>query len=225
MGYDRMSTLLTWGGKIGYQSPEIWQCGVHLALQPSTDGPGLPTTPELVALLDGPLKTFHQTPALAIHGWASLEWVKAASLDDVGHYTTDPIYTGAFPVINGPTTGLTSASPQDSMCITLWSGNTIGRGNYGRFYTPWSCANVDNNARLRPADATAIAEAGGTLIDGINSWAEAALSPSARVVIMSRIGAGLSKRVQVVKCGDVKDTQRRRRNRLHEAYSAKLVTA
>lgn len=224
MTYDRMSTYLTWGGRIGTDvgTREVWQCGVHLTLDPSLDGPGLPTPAELDTLFSGVLSTFHSSGGLALAQGAVLEWAKAASLDTTGHETASPVVTTtAVSSVGGSVVAATTASPQDSLVLTFYSGSTFGRANYGRIYLPWWSSSVAHaSGRATTGSAIIVAE---TWFDGVNAWAATALSASAKIRIMSKLGAGTTKEVAFLKIGDVKDTQRRRRNRISESYDVVAV--
>ena len=218
MVYDRHSTYLTWGGRLGSDlaTKETWQTGVHLALNPSLDGPGLPDVAELQTLYTDVLIPFHSNATLSLSAGAVMEWVRAASLDPAGHYTTDPVHYDGTGTPGGAGTG-NGASPQDSLCITLYSGSQFGRANYGRLYLPWwsQWVATSNGRVINPDGLDTPVQ---TLMNGINTWAAAALSSTARIRIMSSVGSGATKRAAVARIGDVKDTQRRRRAQIRESY-------
>lgn len=220
--FDRHSTLLTWGGHLGVPQQETWQCGVHLALDPSLDGPGVPTTGDLHTLLVGPLLTFHQLPANWISADCSLGWAKCASLDPDGAYSAAPVYVESD-YNPGGSTAPNRGAPQVAMCVTLNSGGTLGKANFGRFYWAWWEAQVQDDGRVADATMESTADAAKALIDGINSWAVGALSATARVRIMSKQGAGTTKLASHVRVGNVKDTQRRRRRSMGELYYGRAV--
>lgn len=219
MVYNRFSTMLTWGGTIGTTGNEGWQCGVHLGLTGSTDGPGLPTHTELLALLNGALTDFHSNPAAWISPGAYLSWAKAAQLDNEGHYTAEPVLANTT-AVPGASTAPPRGGPQVACCITLWSGASLGEANYGRFYWPWWEAQVTTGGRVESTPLNAMMTNAMNLVDGINAWAATALTPSTRIVIMSKKGAGASKFPQYVRLGDVKDTQQRRRRQIAEQYAS-----
>ncbi len=223
MTYDRLSTYLTWGGDIGGTGEDHWQVGVHLAQTPSLDGPGLPDVTELGTLLAGPLTTFHAAASSWLSAGVTLGWAKAASIDAVGHYTTEPVYVTQTPVPGG-STGTLRGGPQVSACITLWSGQGLGQANYGRFYVPWWEAQVETSGHVQTGPRDNMAENAASLVQDINAWAITALSASTRIMIMSKLGTGASKRAKYVKVGDVKDTQQRRRRQLAEQYDVITLT-
>src|SRR5436190_5515419 len=136
MTYDRKTTYLTWGGSIGTSGRETWQTGVHLGQSPSLDAPGLPTVAQLTDLVTNQLAPFHQDTAQYISPGCALTFAKAAVLDESGSYTTDPVTVNTAPYIGGGSAP-NKGAPQLSMCITLWSGQGLGRANFGRLYMPW----------------------------------------------------------------------------------------
>lgn len=218
MTYDRQSLYLTWGGAIGSAagSLETWQTGVHLT-NFETTVPPMPTQAQLQSLLDGVLTTFHSDGSISLSGGALLSWARTALLDVTGDYVpVNPILAERTPLPGGA--GLTSAaSPQDSLCITLYSGSTFGHANYGRLFMPWWSTNVSTITGRVLTSGLEIPC--GALIDGINTWADGIVGGSAlRISIMSKIGSGTTKVPQFIRVGDVKDTQRRRRAQIREQY-------
>lgn len=225
--YDRMSTYLTWGGTIGTvaSARETWQTGVHLALTGGTDGPGLPTDAELATILNGALSTFHSSGPVSLSMGAMLSWARCASLDDTGHYTTDPVLAERVP-LSGGAADHNGASPQDSLVLTLYSGTQFGRANYGRMYMPWWSAWCNTtDGRVASGSVDAVAAAALDLVEGINAWAAAALSATARIRIMSKEGTGTTKTPAYLRVGDVKDTQQRRRRQIRERYTEAPISA
>ena len=223
MTYSTFQTYVTFGGRIGTTGGgvDIWQVGFHFADPDSTLVPALPTLGELEDLYDL-YAAFHSSATLLASSGAVLEWAKAAPLDESGAYTSDAVE------FNGTGTGgnyglAPSASPQDSMAITLWSGQTLGRANYGRFYTPWNCLLVDPATGIVP-DPSGLANLAAALIGDFNDAAAGWFGTlDAKVCNMSKVGSGTTKQVTKTRVGTVKDTQRRRRNRIAETYSIGTV--
>lgn len=220
MAFDRYSNYLTWGGSIGSTGGEEWQCGLRLAI-PDTNipVPSLPDGAQMTALAAA-INDFHSGPMLISSG-ARLEWVKVAPLNTAGEYTGDPVvYEYAAPIPGGGA-GNSAAGPQASVVVTLFSGSSFGRANFGRFYTPWNTATVQASDGLIVASlVTEMANAAAGFIADVNAlvatWAGA---NDQAVVIMSSEGAGTTKTPAEVRVGNVKDTQRRRRNRIPETYT------
>ena len=224
MPYDRPSTYLTWGGRIGSDvvTPEVWQCGLKLAEVSDTEVLGLWTVENLEDFY-GLAEEMHTSPTVEIWRGCYLEWVKAASLDTNGEYLEPPtVYEGGA-VAGGSARPSTGASPQDSAAVTLWSGSTFGRANYGRFYLPWNDLAVGLDGFLATVDVEAAVADVKTFIDGVNTLGATIPGPDQIVHIMSSVGTGISKPAVQIRIGNVKDTQRRRRNRLPETYSTAAI--
>ena len=81
-----------------------------------------------------------------------------------------------------------------------------------------------SNAQIDSGSVTGLLNEAKTFLDETNVWADGFVG-DARVVIMSSVGAGTTKVATTVRVGNVRDTQRRRRNGIPEAYqSAVLAT-
>jgi hypothetical protein len=213
VAFYREHILVTWGGHSG--GGDIWQCGWRFATAGLTTlvwpaGGFLlgPIYDALVTAFGGSL----------ISNGACLEWVKVAQVKPDGNYARDPQdYLGEQTFGNISTL---VSGPQDSMCVSLWSGSSIGKGNHGRFYLPWSGANVDRTtgryvASLLPPILARWRTAVVATTDRLNTDLGAA--GPVQLVIM---GSSTAKKVTQLKIGDVMDTQRRRRNALNEMYQS-----
>lgn len=248
--HDRETVSLTWGGRLGSAGiGEIWQCGVRLArpwvgsvgdAQPSVAAPDVG---DLATLWESVLSAVHANTGTYLSAGAVLLWTKAAVISTVGAYEGDPtVFEGDATPGGIDTTN--AGSPQDSMVITLWSGATLGRSNYGRIYLPWNVAPVsDSTAQVLPGAVASILAQAVALVGGINAWAASTWSGAHPPVVSIVHGEPLSsdsgpgdvvygdpgsplawtKAVSKVKVGAIKDTQRRRRNRLAEMYSVAAV--
>jgi hypothetical protein len=228
VAYDRTCIYVTWGGAIGGEGVgEIWQTGLKIANTVGTGDLAPPTAAQLQSLWNSHLGGWHEGPESMTSEGATLKWVKAVRLALDGKYATGPvIWENDVTDGKGAAEGALAASPQDAFVISLWSGSKIGRANYGRMYSPWSCLPVDpTTGRILPIAMTAIDTKVKALIIGVNTWA-AGIWPSAappRVMIMSKVGSGTSKMVTHTRVGDVKDTMRTRRNALREFYRTEEV--
>lgn len=221
MSFDREHLYLTWGGQIGQAtgSPEVWMCGLRMALTTNAFVPPSPDDAQTEALFTI-FANYHKAAANEIYPGALMQWVKVAHVDENGAYTDNPkIHEGPVQA-GGYGGGQTGATPQDSLVVTLWSGQTLGSGNRSRFYLPWQCSTLDaQTAVVGTAVQTDVANRAKTLVNDLNAWGATLPGTHKPVVsIMSKVGTGSTKVPQFVRVGAVKDTQRRRRNRLNEAY-------
>lgn len=157
--------------------------------------------------------------------WADYSYLtdlKIAALDVNGHYLTDAkVYTPTTP----PHGDLTQIVPQSSVVVSLRSPTTLGRANYGRMYLPHCLLPL---ASTRPWAGSATTEAAvadaATFLNNINDTFNAGDNPGV-IQIMSQKAPGISRAVTRVAIGSINDTQRRRRNRLQEAYSFAAVSS
>lgn len=115
--------------------------------------------------------------------------------------------------------------PQMTPCLSLRTAVTRGYATHGRVYPPAAPGN-DGNGRIATADALGMAQSFATLCEDISNLPALLLAGEPRVGVVSKEGApGASRIVTQIKCGNVVDTQRRRRNALPEVYSdAAVVT-
>ncbi len=220
MSYDREHLYLTWGGSLGTSSgPEIWQNGVRIMAPVGDPTPGMPDATSLQDVFDNGLSPLHSAATFVISNHAWLQWVKAVKIGTDGAYAGEPVSYSATAVAGGSTVTSSRTGMQDSTVISLWSGLTLGKANYGRIYTPWSESTVDQNTGRVPSVTTDFQAAlAADMIGYINTWATGLPNPGL-VAIMSKIGSGVSKYVNYVRVGDVRDTQRRRRDGIAETYS------
>lgn len=172
----------------------------------------------------GHLGTIASDYVTHVAGSSGLKWgvysrlssVKAAAIGSSGHYLVDPVILSS--AYGAGSDNL--VPPQCSMVATLWSGQTLGRANYGRLYLPHT---QGSNTATSPYVNTATC---GNIADGVKAWLDLAngyfdgLSHPAALINLSAVGVGLNKAVTQVRIGNVVDTQRRRRNRLKEVYSS-----
>lgn len=221
MSYDRQHVLMTWGGPLA--TTEQWSCGVRFAALPNGD-PAPPmdvTGAEFTALRNqvdevwARLTTWFQSgnAGAAIGSLAQLSWCKLALITEGGDYADEPASYETTPV-SPPTT--TQLPPQCAYVVSLRSGLSLGRANYGRFYVPvptW--APGQNGGLATEAQAASARTAAKTMLKGVEADLQVVVS-TMRLVIMSNLGFGHTKLVSQLGVGRVVDTQRRRRNKLNE---------
>lgn len=220
MTFPTRPVYLTWGGVLGSGSGfDVWQTGVHLA---SNGDPVLqvPDSAALQTLFDDVLSPFHSHADTGISAGCTLRWVKAARLKLDGTYDAEPSdFETTAPVAGATADSRTSMI--ESMVVSLWSGNTLGRANYGRLYIPWNSYPTNpGTGRISNAARTAMLARATELMGGINDWATTAIPgpPPARIMIMSKLGAGEQREPAWLRVGDVVDVQRRRKDAVRELY-------
>jgi hypothetical protein len=221
--YDVQQIYLTWGGSLGSVGTnvgkEIWQCGVRFA---ALGGVGTPIGGfgafDLGDVANA-IATYHADPTLHLANDTRLSWVKAALLRVDGEYATEPrLHTFPSGVQGGGGSNSLQAF-QVSLAVTLWSGETLGKANYGRFYLPaMNITRTYGSGTLTSFYTDQIATATRTMLQAVDGELST-LNYDWRLAIMSSLGNGTHKPVAQIKVGDVLDTQRRRRNALDETYA------
>jgi hypothetical protein len=222
MAYDRGHVYVTWGGGLGVGNQEIWQTGVRLAPSVAGDTPAFPTLAQGQALMNAMQTKWIQGANQTIN-WCTLKWVKFSEIGTSGALLGQPLVIPSTPSagIAGPQS--TVSHPfQISYVMTLWSGQTYGKGNYGRCYLPGPAFASNNDGAISGSQAS--------YVDWFGSWlkgieASAATWPNGTAPLFVHImhqgnsaGGERSSRVAKVRGGSIMDTQRRRRNKLREGY-------
>lgn len=223
--YDRRSLKLTWGGTAGGASGDIWQCGVHITHDTggaTAPGPELWDAGDLNELWVSTIAPWMSADQSCISVGAVLRWVKIASIDTDGTYLSDAVYINPGATA-GAAAGYSGASPQDACVYSLWSGQSLGKGNYGRIYAPWCTAAVSPvTGVIDTAVQSGILNRAVLLLGGIQTYARSKESSTMLAIMhmQTALGAAQTKPVAEIKVGAVKDTQRRRRSALAEAYAS-----
>ncbi len=117
---------------------------------------------------------------------------------------------------NVPGTGLDSRTlpNQIALVVSLLTGFSRGPAHRGRVYLPMPTMVVGGDGRIDPGEVSVVKTAFNTLLTDLN-----AIDAGFKVAVMSRkAGAAIGRNVTGVEIGRVLDTQRRRRNKLAEAY-------
>lgn len=219
MPYPSRPLYVTWGGKIGAgsSSEDVWQCGLHLGLA-STAQPDMPNLAGLESLYDEVIAPYHADNDIKVSAGAVLQWAKAVVLTETGSYAGEPLVANGSDVGGGVSSPY--GAPQLSLAITLQSGQSLGKGNYGRYYLPWFAEPAAiTNGRLPVAARDAVCVRSAEFLESFDAWGTGSAG-GAQVMIFGKTGAGTKKVPVLLKVGDVIDTQRRRRNRIQEAYTA-----
>lgn len=111
-----------------------------------------------------------------------------------------------------------AAMPNQVAVVASLRTGTPGARGRGRVYLPLLGAQVGTNGRLVGLQRGNIANGMKTLLDSINDDLVSELGTGNWLSVESGVGSGLSSRMTSVRVGDVLDTQRRRRDKIQEAY-------
>ena len=225
MVYDRESYHITFNGQSGTSGAgaDIWSFGVKAA---STTGAALPEPVQFLlgthmADLRDAYTAFHSSADGLIAPGALFTSVKVARLGFDGRYNAEPAEISGFSNAGGGSSAQCT-SPACSVCVSLWSGATLGEANHGRLYLPWtSLASAAATGQMSVSQQGGLVSGAQTFLSAVEDEV-ASVAADARLHIMSAKGAGTSKQVLQVGVGLVVDTQRRRRNRIADT---KVYTA
>lgn len=225
MAFDREHFYLSFGGPIG--TVETWQSGLRFANTALLPPPLTETaleTPSLTDVFDALKLVWTATPAL-INQLFGLKWVKLAIINEAGEYKMDARLYEAPSAQMGATSSNTVPA-QVTAVLSLWSGQTLGKANRGRMYVPPLAGTISpTTGRWSGADITTYLTRWRTAIESVTGEIATAASGTVHPVIMSTVGAGLTKPVTQLRMGDVPDTQRRRRRSIGEVYITQATSA
>lgn len=137
--------------------------------------------------------------------------VRCAYIDSAGKTAAVGVAAWAWTTTNDPT-----MPPQCAIVLTLLT-DLAGRSHRGRMYWPAGGNTVTGEGRLSAAVRGNIATQAAAYLVAAGSAAGVDL---AMIPVVNSKVLGTTTEVTVLRVGDVIDTQRRRRNRLVEAYSS-----
>lgn len=226
--YAQQQIYLTWGGTMpalaGQTGKEVWQCGVRFS---AIGGAGSPSAGFQAFSLDdvaADIQAWYQNSNMHIASDVQLSWVKAALLRVDGVYAEDARIFSYLPALQGGGGSAALTPLQCSLVVTLASGQTTGRANYGRFYLPPMSVVRDYGQGTISSSYTAqIASQTTAMLQAVDGEIST-LEHDWQLSIMSSLGNGLTKPVAEIRVGNVMDTQRRRRNAIDESYSITAYT-
>lgn len=213
-------TLVTFGGTLAEEAAddEIWQCGIR----GFTDGGGPVDDGDLDTLalhvLRGPtgsgggLEGIWRDSDSRIASTAKLVWCKAANIAADGTYSAEPGTAEMTPVA-GPVGGI---APSFCSVVLSWTtGLTLGMATRGRIYPPNYGCSIATGSKVLDADVThQVAWAVKVLQCADTSLDTVVFHP----YVVSK--SGVSHVINGVRVGNVYDTQRRRKDKVAEAYSS-----
>jgi hypothetical protein len=172
-------------------------------------------------------RTFFEASQSRISNVYLTTQVKTAKIDSSGHTVTDQVHY-AYPATTLDGAAQTSVYPaQCSLVVTLLSDRPRGKASKGRMYLPGFVANINGGTgKISSNDANDVATTMKTFFDALTSDADFGTDQ----LILAAKGTGAlpalnaqNDYVETIRVGDVIDTQRRRRNGLHETYVSKVL--
>lgn len=204
---------------------EIWNTGIWIGAE------GVDMFPMSQGDLDQAaslFSTFWSTASTHIQlGWqlaqAKAQHVLATGVID----PTETLYHNFAPTIAGGASGQ-SFPPQCTLVASLRTAQRIGPGSHGRMYIPGFISDIGSNGHAQATDITNFTNNFRTFVNGLNTQFAAT---SSYVIVNGRqhttknltVVPPQAHRVTSVRVGDVIDTQRRRRDGLHEVYTTQPI--
>jgi hypothetical protein len=230
MAYSPHS-LLTFGGTMGSGADaEIWQCGVRVAQKDSggafhqlADLAGYATS--INNGLVGVMQSGSSTTLGSVANYARLAWCKVANIRADGKYDGLLDATGGSnPGTGAPTA--TGVSTQGSLpwfttvAVSFRTNSPSKWGRHGRIYMPIAAAaGTGGSPRLAAGTVTQVVNIGKLLLTNISKPAGTGNNVNPIRPIVASNHAGELYEIVEVRVGDVIDVQRRRKDKLREAYT------
>jgi hypothetical protein len=208
MAYPIRHKLLTVGGNL-FGGAEQWSLSMRLI--PSVSH--LDVTQAQVDSLTTATTTWFTSTLMQFASVHSLTFAKLAPIGTDGHYPDGEIsYEHVYSGVNGAQTTINPFPAQCTNAISLTTAVPRGRGHIGRFYLPPQNIALSNGL-IPTASAAQWLGATRTWLLAIN-----AATDVGTVGVITALGSGTSRVVTGLRCGQVVDTQRRRRRQLSENY-------
>lgn len=227
MAYPTNLVKLTFGGSM-FNTNEIWQCGLTLAIPGSAVNITQAQVDALATALGPVVEGYWGAIGKYIASPVALQWSKVAELGTTGRYTSEnaAVHTTQPEMRGGGYSGIgndsqnignTFITPQAAVVITLDAKIRGARGRLSRFYLPMPVASIDGASGRAPVLAPQFLQASAEFIGRVNAEASEVV-PGLVVVSASKVGDGTINAIKSVRVGDVIDTMRTRRNGLREVY-------
>lgn len=221
-------TLVNIGGTLfgGGTDAEIWQVGIRVV---DSTNAGPVADPAGYAATIGPLlATWFTTndATLTTFGAFSNSQLTFVKANNIG---ADALYTGSGGLwapsgtVNGSGAATGVLPPILTLCCTLTTAFRNGLAAKGRIYVPWSIAATPGYRY--PTQQAAVTRRVKALLSVLKQPIGGNAANNVLPVVVSILKASDARTpalnyVTGVKCGDVIDVQRRRKNKLREAYVA-----
>lgn len=213
-------TLVSFGGDLN--DGELWNCSLRIVSPDGTHGPI--SNPGGYVTSQGPiLRTFFMDSDAGFNAGARLTYLKANSIGVDGKYS-DPTVTHQHDIADCQGIRNGTQALFTSLCFSWTTDATRGLAHRGRMYPPLALpAVVDSGSKISTSYRDSMADqakllldilAGNTSTDGEWGWPVIASSKSQTW-----------NRITGIEVGNVVDVQRRRKNRVVEAYKVLSYTS
>lgn len=201
---------LQWGGTL--PGGEIWSCGLRMA---RINNGWADRDPEgMLNGVAGAVEAFHSSPGTLISPRAVLTHTKLNTIGVDGHYALPETFEFLHANLMGGGPVQQTPANQVALAVSLLTDYSRGPAHSGRFYLPLPAVSIGSDGRLADGERATVKTAADQFIAALNG-----LSNKYAVAIHSRkFGAPAIRPVTHTAVGKVPDTQRRRRNKLVEAY-------
>jgi hypothetical protein len=201
---------------------EIWQCNVNVV--PGAGGSIDEDT--YLSQIKTPLTNWFKSADSGNSVYAGLGWIKCNHIGADGKYTdaTSTHVIDLTPVVHG---GVSPVNPDIMSVVTSWGTAKVrGPGSKGRIYLPNQTYGDSVGMTIPVADQNKAVAAGVALLKVLNNADDTVGNPAgtqvvATPVIASNVNA-TNTDIVLVRVGDVKDVQRRRKDAIKETYQSGL---
>lgn len=225
MAFASQHVLLTIEGVFGETagSPfEQWMTTLRVLPAPTA-----PFEDELIGFLadvEPFVSTYHADNDVRAGTACWLTALSAVVLGTDGKYVGGDLQDTTRAFLTTPLAGASTTNTPFSTCLvrSLRTARGRGRASNGRMYYPMTgpATTPANMGRIATTTAAGIATKTATLLDGINTAANANLGTGTGVAVMSAVGAGLSASVTHVRVGCKVDHMESRERDIPEAYQS-----
>lgn len=214
-----------------FAGSEEWSTGFYLgATDADAADPGSTTAAALAPLWT----TFFTSANSKIASTYKTTMIKVSQLETDGDVDLDMIDIYDYPTAISGASAVAPMPPQISLAATLTSDTQRGLASKGRMYLPGINVTLSaSDPHVNSTDVNLIATQLKTFFDAVNADATvqgyAVLASKGRKVTVLQDPAnyfyegGVTTRVTGLRVGNVYDTQRRRRNGVSEAFTAKVL--
>jgi len=209
---------LTFGGQ-AFQT-EIWQTGVRLRLTGTDKAMGtLQDWAEAnIAGIGGVISSWRTAGGDAL--WSNkhrIDWAKLVPQDLDG--SQGPGNTPLFEFTT-PLVGANNPWPaQNALVASTLTAANRGLAHRGRMYWPYREVNIDLNGDVAGTETTTVATQTSLLLKALNNYVGTGTGVLQAAVLSNVASGSAVRQITGVTCGNVPDTQRRRRNALAETYT------